>query len=205
MTASKPTSGQPPPSRGAVRELDEATIRFAGDAADGMQLVGAQFAAASSRSGNFVCTLPDFPAEIRAIPGTLANVSAFQVHFSSRPHHTPGGPLNTLVAMNPAALRANLGDLVPDGILIVNADAFSADNLEKAGCTTNPLQDDSLKAYRLVAMPINQLNQESVARVNLNAREAERCRNFFALGFVNRYVSLVSGTGLPSGRKRPPG
>lgn len=181
MPASKPTTGPP---RGAIVELDEATIRFAGDAADGMQLVGAQFAATSSRAGNVVCTLPDLPAEIRAITGTLANVSAFQVHFSSRPHHTPGGPLDALVAMNPAALNANLVDLSVNGILIVNADAFTPDNLEKAGFAFNPLQDDGLKSYTLHAIPMNQLNHEAVARVNLNAREAERCRNFFALGVV---------------------
>lgn len=184
MAASKSKSGQPPSPRGSLQDLDEATIRFAGDAGDGMQLAGAQFAAASSHQGNTVCTLPDFPAEIRAIAGTLANVSGFQVHFSKSPLHTPGDELQTLVAMNPAALKANLCDLVPDGILIVNADAFTPENLEKAGYSRSPLEDGSLGQYRLLAVPMNELNREAVARVNLSAREAERCRNFFALGLA---------------------
>src|SRR5687767_1874693 len=124
-------SGRSAMPEAAVVELDDATIRFAGDAGDGMQLVGAQFTAASSRCGNDVHTIPDFPAEIRAAAGALSGVAGFQVHFGRHAIHTPGDTLNTLVAMNPAALRTNLPDLEPGGILIVNSDAFTPDDLQK--------------------------------------------------------------------------
>src|SRR5277367_5882984 len=130
-------SGQPASHhRTPVQEIDSVTIRFAGDSGDGMQLAGTQFTNASAILGNDISTLPDFPAEIRAPAGTLAGVSGFQVHFSSHDIHTPGDRLNTLVAMNPAALKTNLKDLEPGGILIVNADAFSAGDLHKAGYPT---------------------------------------------------------------------
>src|SRR6266705_351325 len=132
-----------------VEELDSVTIRFAGDSGDGMQLAGTQFTNASAILGNDISTLPDFPAEIRAPAGTLAGVSGFQVHFSSHEIHTPGDRLNTLVAMNPAALRTNLKDLEPSGMLIVNSDAFGTGDLHKAGYKNNPLEDGSLKGYRL--------------------------------------------------------
>src|ERR1043165_6392267 len=129
MGALNPEPGQPPqPLRGMALELDDVTIRFAGDASDGMHLVGMQFASASSISGNCVCTLADFPAEIRAVAGTLSSVAGFQVHFSNQLHHSPGDVLHALVAMNPSALKANLGDLMPGGILLVNADAFAAED-----------------------------------------------------------------------------
>jgi 2-oxoglutarate ferredoxin oxidoreductase subunit alpha len=183
MAATKSTPANKP-TRGGVEERDEATIRFAGDVGDGMQLVGAQFTTASAIHGNTVCTVPDNPAEIRAPAGSLAGVSGFQVHFSKHSIHTPGDQLDTLVVMNPAALKANLRDLEPNGILIVNADAFTQDELEKAGYAANPLQDDSLKSYRLLAVPMNEQSLAAVARVNLSPREAERCKNFFALGLV---------------------
>ncbi len=164
--------------------MDSVTIRFAGDSGDGMQLAGTQFTNASAILGNDISTLPDFPAEIRAPAGTLAGVSGFQVHFSSHEIHTPGDRLNTLVAMNPAALKTNLKDLEPGGILIVNSDAFGAGDLHKAGYKTNPLEDGSLKGYRLFRIPINTLNREAVAEVKLSPREADRCKNFFALGLV---------------------
>src|ERR1700757_2188003 len=167
-----------------VKQLESATIRFAGDSGDGMQLAGTQFTNASAILGNDISTLPDFPAEIRAPAGTLAGVSGFQVHFSSHDIHTPGDRLNTLVAMNPAALKTNLKDLEPGGILIVNADAFGKGDLHKAGYKTNPLEDGSLKGYRLFRIPINTLNRAAVADVKLSPREADRCKNFFALGLV---------------------
>src|SRR5262249_29863337 len=161
------------------------TIRFAGDAGDGMQLVGAQFTSASALCGNDVRTLPDFPAEIRAPAGALAGVSGFQVHFGRRSVHTPGDTLQALVAMNPAALRDNLGDLERGGILVVNADAFVPDNLHKAGYDKNPLTDASLGGYRVFAVPMNSLNRDALAQLKLSPKEADRCRNFFALGLVS--------------------
>jgi 2-oxoglutarate ferredoxin oxidoreductase subunit alpha len=184
MAAPHPTPANPRSTRGTVEERSAVTIRFTGDASDGMQLVGAQFTTASAIHGNAVCTLPDHPAEIRAPAGTLAGVSGFQVHFSAHAIHTPGDLLNALVAMNPASLKANLRDLEAGGILIVNADAFAQDELDKAGYAASPLQDGSLNAYRLLPVPMNQLNREAVARVNLSPREAERCKNFFALGLA---------------------
>jgi 2-oxoglutarate ferredoxin oxidoreductase subunit alpha len=167
-----------------VEEVTEATIRLAGDSGDGMQLAGTQFTHTSAMLGNDISTLPDFPAEIRAPAGTLAGVSGFQVHFSSSDIHTPGDQLNTLVAMNPAALKTNLKDLEAGGILIVNSDAFQKGDLDKAGYQNNPLTDSSLKGYRLLAVPITKLNRESVADLKLSTREADRCKNFFALGLV---------------------
>src|SRR5260370_37339582 len=130
-----------------VKQLESATIRFAGDSGDGMQLAGTQFTNASAILGNDISTLPDFPAEIRAPAGTLAGVSGFQVHFSSQEIHTPGDNLNTLVALNPAALKTNITDLEPGGILVVNSDAFSTGDLHKAGYKNSPLEDRSLKRY----------------------------------------------------------
>src|SRR5438094_7667423 len=121
----------PGDAQSTVQELDSVTIRFAGDSGDGMQLAGTQFTNASAILGNDVSTLPDFPAEIRAPAGTLAGVSGFQVHFSSHDIYTPGDKLNTLVAMNPAALRTNLRDLEPGGILVLNTDAFTGPDLQK--------------------------------------------------------------------------
>ncbi|MCC6420040.1 MAG: 2-oxoacid:acceptor oxidoreductase subunit alpha [Gemmataceae bacterium] len=168
----------------AVEELESVTIRFAGDSGDGMQLAGTQFTNASAILGNDIATFPDFPAEIRAPAGTLAGVSGFQVHFSSRDIHTPGDRLNTLVAMNPAALKTNLKDLLLGGILVINTDAFGSGDLHKAGYKVSPLEDESLKNYRVIKVPINKLNREAVAEVKLSPREADRCKNFFALGLV---------------------
>jgi 2-oxoglutarate/2-oxoacid ferredoxin oxidoreductase subunit alpha len=183
MTVLKPGTA---PSRSPipVQDVSEATIRLAGDSGDGMQLAGTQFTHTSAMLGNDISTLPDFPAEIRAPAGTLAGVSGFQIHFSSTDIHTPGDQLNTLVAMNPAALKTNLKDLEPGGILIVNADAFAAGDLHKAGYSSNPLEDGSLKGYRLFAVPITKLNRAAVAELKLSTREADRCKNFFALGLV---------------------
>jgi 2-oxoglutarate ferredoxin oxidoreductase subunit alpha len=173
-----------PAAKSEIQELESVTIRFCGDSGDGMQLAGTQFTNASAVLGNDVSTLPDFPAEIRAPAGTLAGVSGFQVQFSSSDIFTPGDTLNTLIAMNPAALKTNVHDLEPGGILIVNTDAFGEQDLQKAGYATNPLEDGSLSPYRLIRVPITKLNREAVASVRLSPREADRCKNFFALGIV---------------------
>jgi len=126
-----------------IRTLDEATVRFCGDSGDGMQLAGSQFTNTSALVGNDIATFPDFPAEIRAPRGTLAGVSGFQIHFSSKDIYTPGDTVDALVAMNPAALATNLTDLRPGGILIVNSDTFDPKGLEQAGYKTNPVEDGS--------------------------------------------------------------
>src|ERR671935_1266644 len=172
MTVANPQAPATPGQRPVqVQELDSAIVRFAGDSGDGMQLAGTQFTNSSAILGNDISTLPDFPAEIRAPAGTLAGVSGFQVHFSSRDIHTPGDQLDALVIMNPAALKTNIKDLRSGGILLVNADAFTNNDLHKAGYKANPLEDGSLKGYRLFKVPINTVNREAVADVKLSPRE----------------------------------
>ena len=149
MTVSQSTAEKPKRTHPAETQvIESATIRFAGDSGDGMQLAGTQFTNASAIMGNDISTLPDFPAEIRAPAGTLAGVSGFQVHFSSSEIYTPGDQLDALVAMNPAALKTNIKDLQKGGILIVNSDAFATSDLHKAGYKVNPLEDGSLKEYK---------------------------------------------------------
>src|SRR3954470_21110507 len=174
------------PNQRPVRteELESATIRLAGDSGDGMQLAGSQFTTTSALLGNDISTLPDFPAEIRAPAGTLAGVSGFQIHFSSQDIHTPGDQLNTLVVMNPAALKTNVKDLEPGGILIVNEDSFETSDLKKAGYASNPLEDGSLAGFRVIRVPITKLNRTAVNDLKLSTREADRCKNFFALGLI---------------------
>ena len=168
----------------AFEDRDEVTIRFAGDSGDGMQLAGALFTAACAAVGNDISTLPDFPAEIRAPAGALAGVSGYQVHFSRHPDAAPGDRLTALVAMNPAALQANLKDLEPNGVLLVNSDAFNADECAKAGYDANPLDDRSLDGYRLAAVPVDRLNRDAVAKLRLHPKDVDRSKNFFALGLV---------------------
>jgi 2-oxoglutarate ferredoxin oxidoreductase subunit alpha len=177
------TATAAPPGR-KVQEVESVTIRFAGDSGDGMQLAGTQFTNVSAILGNDIATFPDFPAEIRAPAGTLAGVSGFQVHFAATDIHTPGDRLNCLIVMNPAALKTNLKDLENGGILIVNSDSFGPNDLQKAKYAVNPLEDGSLKGYRVVRVPIDKLNRESVKECNLSPRDADRCKNFFALGLV---------------------
>ena len=167
-----------------VEDRESVTLRLSGDAGDGMQLAGSQFARTATLARNAVCTLPDFPAEIRAPAGSLAGVSGYQIQFGSTAVHTPGDRLNVLVAMNPAALRTNLMDLDPGGVLIVDRDAFGTEEWLKAAYTDNPLEDGSLNAFRLAAVPITTLNRTAVASMRPTPREADRCRNFFALGLV---------------------
>jgi 2-oxoglutarate ferredoxin oxidoreductase subunit alpha len=167
-----------------IEERATATIRFAGDSGDGMQLAGTQFTNTSAVFGNDVSTLPDFPAEIRAPAGTLHGVSGFQIQFSSHDIHTPGDRVDALIAMNPAALRTNLRDLVEGGILIVNTDEFTPGNLQRAKFTQNPLESGELAAYRVHAVPISAHTLTAVEPTGLGHKEAARCRNFYALGIV---------------------
>ena len=166
-------------------ELDRVIIRFAGDSGDGMQLTGDRFTSASAVFGNDLSTLPEFPAEIRAPAGTLAGVSAFQVHISDHEITTPGDAPNVLVAMNPAALRAELHQLVDAGTLIVNTDAFEERNLTKAGYRSDPLTDGSLDRYTVYEVPMTTLTKQAVAPSGVKPRDAERSKNFFALGLIS--------------------
>ncbi len=178
-----------PPAEGRerdVEELETVTIRFAGDSGDGMQLTGTQFTNTSAIFGNDISTLPDFPAEIRAPAGSLPGVSGFQLNFSSQHIRTPGDQPNVLVAMNPAALKVNLGDLEDGGTLLVNTDEFNKENLKKANYSSNPLEDDTLKGYRVHRLPITTVNIRALqeAGIKLSRKEMDRCKNFFALGIL---------------------
>jgi 2-oxoglutarate ferredoxin oxidoreductase subunit alpha len=166
-------------------EVDRVIIRFAGDSGDGMQLTGERFTSASAVFGNDLSTLPEFPAEIRAPAGTLAGVSAFQVHISDHEITTPGDAPNVLVAMNPAALRSELHHLAVGGTVLVNTDAFDERNLTKAGYRSNPLDDGSLDPYTVYEVPMTSLTKEAVAPIGVKPRDAERSKNFFALGLVS--------------------
>jgi 2-oxoglutarate ferredoxin oxidoreductase subunit alpha len=168
-----------------VEEKSSVVIRFAGDSGDGMQVAGTQFTNESAIAGNDLSTLPDFPAEIRAPAGTLAGVSGFQLNFSSREVFTPGDDLDVLVAMNPAALKANVGDLRPNGILIVDTEAFNDANLKKADYTANPLADRSLDRFQVFPIDISKLTAATLKDMNLSARVVSRCKNFFALGLTS--------------------
>lgn len=175
------------PGDGKRKEtLETVVIRFCGDSGDGMQLVGTQMTNVSAVFGNDVSTLPDFPAEIRAPAGTLAGVSGYQLCFSNHDIFTPGDEVDTLVAMNPAALKTNVPDLRRGGTLIVNEDAFDKGNVAKALYASNPLLEDdvSLQAYRVHKVPMTRLTRDSVDGLGLSVREADRCKNFFALGLI---------------------
>jgi 2-oxoglutarate ferredoxin oxidoreductase subunit alpha len=175
-----------PPSRQKVSHVETVTIRFAGDSGDGMQLTGAEFMRGSALAGNDVATFPDFPAEIRAPAGTLAGVSGYQVNIGAHDVHTPGDQPDVLVAMNPAALKTNLADLRPGGMLIVNSGAFVDANLEKAGYQQNPLEDEALRGtYRVVSLDMNKLTEAALAGSGLSSKEVARCKNYFALGLLN--------------------
>ena len=167
-----------------VEELERVTIRFAGDSGDGMQLTGSQFTRTAAVFGNDISTLPDFPAEIRAPAGSLPGVSGFQLSFSSSEIHTPGDAPDVLVAMNPAALKTNVGDLPAGGALIVNSDAFSQQNLNKAAYASNPLTDGSLKHYNLFEIPISTLNARALEGLEMTNKQVDLTKNFFALGIM---------------------
>ena len=162
--------------------IDRAVIRFCGDSGDGMQITGSQFTNTVAFYGNDLSTFPDFPAEIRAPAGTLPGVSGFQVQFSSNDVYTPGDTVDALVAMNPAALKTNVADLKANGILIVNLDDFKETDLRKAQMTSNPLEDHSLDGYRLFPVELTRLTRVALADLGVDAKSADRCKNFFALG-----------------------
>jgi 2-oxoglutarate ferredoxin oxidoreductase subunit alpha len=168
-----------------AKSLDRVVIRFAGDSGDGMQLAGDRFTTSSAIYGNDLSTLPDFPAEIRAPAGTVAGVSAFQVHFSDHDIFTPGDHPDVLVAMNPAALKAHARDLEPGAAVLLNSDSFDERSLQKAGYTSDPRGDGSLAGLKVYEVPMTSLTLEAVKPSGTKARDAERSKNFFALGLVS--------------------
>jgi 2-oxoglutarate ferredoxin oxidoreductase subunit alpha len=167
-----------------VEVLKSATIRFAGDSGDGMQIVGSRFTETSALFGNDLSTFPDYPAEIRAPAGTLFGVSGFQIQFSSQDVYSPGDEPDVLVAMNPAALKVNLKDLKQHGTIIANEDAFIEKNLNLAGYKSNPLEDGSLAGYKLIKVPVTRATNNAVQDLGLTAKDANRCKNFYALGIT---------------------
>jgi 2-oxoglutarate/2-oxoacid ferredoxin oxidoreductase subunit alpha len=168
-----------------VQVLDRVTIRFAGDSGDGMQLTGDRFTSETAAFGNDLSTLPDFPAEIRAPAGSIPGVSGFQLHFADHDILTPGDAPDVLVAMNPAALKANLGDLPKGATLIVNTDAFTPRNLDKAGYASNPLEDGSLADHQVHEVALTSMTLEALREFDISKKEAERAKNMFALGLMS--------------------
>ena len=179
-----------------IEERERVIVRFAGDSGDGMQLAGGRFTDATATLGNDLATLPNFPAEIRAPAGTLAGVSSFQIHFAARDIVTPGDTPNVLVAMNPAALKANADELERGATIIVNEDAFTVRNLQKAGYESNPLDDDSLSGFVVRRIPMNTLTQRAVEGMDeVTTRDALRAKNLFALGLLSwLYDRPTAGT-----------
>lgn len=179
----------------AIRDIDEVTIRFAGDSGDGMQLTGSQFTDTTAIVGNDLSTLPDFPAEIRAPAGSLSGVSGFQLHFSSSDIQTPGDSPDVLVAMNPAALKVNLRDLKPNATIIVNTNSFDTKNLKLAKFDSNPIEDGTLSKYNVIPIPLTQLTMSALEDLQLSLKEKEKCKNFFALGIMywmyNRPIEIT--------------
>ena len=171
-------------SQKTIENVDEVTIRFAGDSGDGMQLTGTQFTNTTAILGNDLSTFPDYPAEIRAPAGTLFGVSGFQIHFGSTEIHTPGDHCDVLVAMNPAALKVNLGSLLVGGSIIVNTDGFNDKNLKLAGYAQNPLKDGSLEKFRLYEVDISKLTALAIQDLNISSKFVDRSKNFFALGMM---------------------
>jgi 2-oxoglutarate ferredoxin oxidoreductase subunit alpha len=168
-----------------VQQLDRVIIRFAGDSGDGMQLTGDRFTQETASFGNDLSTLPNFPAEIRAPAGTLPGVSSFQLHFADHDILTPGDAPNVLVAMNPAALKANIADLPRGADLIVNIDEFTKRNLAKVGYTASPLEDDSLSAYRVHPVALTSMTVKALEEFDISKKDAERAKNMFALGLLS--------------------
>ncbi len=168
-----------------VEEKERVVVRFAGDSGDGMQLTGDRFTSATAVLGNDLATLPDFPAEIRAPAGTVHGVSAFQIQFASSDITTPGDHADVLIAMNPAALKADLATVGPGGTLIINEDAFTQRNVEKAGYASDPTSDGSLEAYQVFKVPMTSMTVRATEGVGIGKKEAERAKNMFALGLVS--------------------
>ncbi len=167
----------------AVQQVESVAIRFTGDSGDGMQLTGTKFTESTALAGNELATLPDYPAEIRAPAGTLAGVSGFQIHFSSKSVRTPADHPDVLVAFNPAALRANIDDVRPGGMVIVNSDSFTAKNLKRAGYEEDP-RPSLRDRYTMVEVPLTRLNRETLKDLDISLKDADRCKNFFALGLM---------------------
>ena len=200
----------------ATEQLDQVIVRFAGDSGDGMQLTGDRFTTSSALLGNDLSTFPDFPAEIRAPAGTVNGVSAFQVHISDHDILTPGDSPNVLVAMNPAALKANIDLMAKGTVLIVNSDSFEERDLAKAGYAANPLTDGSLAAYTVYEVPMTSITQEVCKEAGVKPRDAERSKNFFALGLISwlytrpveptlEWIAERFGGQAPGGRRQHPG
>ena len=168
-----------------VQERERVVVRFAGDSGDGMQLTGDRFTSATAVLGNDLATLPDFPAEIRAPAGTVHGVSAFQIQFASTDITTPGDHADVLVAMNPAALKADLAKVEPGGIVILNEDAFTQRNVEKAGYASDPRTDGSLDGYQVFEVPMTSITVRATEDLGIGKKEAERAKNMFALGLVS--------------------
>ena len=185
MTSDGSTVTAETTARQQPETVERVVIRFAGDSGDGMQLTGDRFTDVSAAFGNDLATLPNYPAEIRAPAGTIAGVSSFQVHIADFDILTPGDVPNVLVAMNPAALKANLSDLPAGASIIANIDAFQSRNLEKVGYVDNPLEDDSLSAYRVYPVPMTSITKEACKNTGAKPRDAERSKNFFALGLIS--------------------
>ncbi|HVV14418.1 2-oxoacid:acceptor oxidoreductase subunit alpha [Amycolatopsis sp.] len=196
MSTSANGNGALSPTRPTeISKLDRVVIRFAGDSGDGMQLTGDRFTSEAAAFGNDLATLPNYPAEIRAPQGTIPGVSSFQVHFADYDILTPGDRPDVLVAMNPAALKANLADLPHQGTLIVNTDEFTKRNLTKVGYAANPLEDDSLSAFQVHEVAMSTLTQGALADTGLGKKDAERCKNMFALGLLSwMYHRPTEGT-----------
>ena len=167
-----------------ISNVDDVTIRFAGDSGDGMQLTGTQFSDNTAIFGNDLATLPDFPAEIRAPKGSLPGVSSFQLQFSNKNVHTPGDELDVLVAMNPAGFKVHLGDLKDNGLLIVNTANFTKRNLSLAGYDENPLENDDIESYKLIQVDMNNLVTEALKDLGLSSKITNRSTNMFALGLL---------------------
>jgi 2-oxoglutarate ferredoxin oxidoreductase subunit alpha len=180
-----------------LEEKEQVVVRFAGDSGDGMQLAGSRFTDATAVVGNDLATLPDFPAEIRAPAGTLHGVSAFQIHFASRDILTPGDHPNVLVAMNPAALKTNLGAVERGGTVIVNEDAFTDSNLRKAGYEANPLDDETLSDFQVYRVPMTSITVRATERIDgITARDAARSKNLFALGLISWMYGRPTGVSV---------
>jgi 2-oxoglutarate/2-oxoacid ferredoxin oxidoreductase subunit alpha len=181
--------------RAVPTPVHRVVVRFAGDSGDGMQLTGDRFTSVSASFGNDLSTMPDFPAEIRAPAGTLAGVSSFQVQISDHDITTPGDEPSVLVAMNPAALKADLRRLEAGGTLIINTDTFDERNLTKAGYSSNPLEDESLRAFRVVEVPMTELTKKACLPLGAKPRDADRSKNFFALGLISwMFTRPIDGT-----------
>jgi len=174
--------------------LESVVIRFAGDSGDGMQLTGTQFSNTSAVMGNDISTFPDYPSEIRAPSGTIAGVSGFQVHIGASEINTPGDEVDMLVAMNPAALKANLHSVKPSGYIVVNLDAFNEKNIEKAKYATNPLEDGTLQNYRVIQAPITSQTIEALKEINVDSKTKDRCKNFYALGMTYFFYNRSADT-----------